>query len=155
MFPSDYAHQQSDKVWEGRLGKESSFVFCCYLIGKILLDDIWMAQRYSSKTSGWFKADFQLPETILVISPSKPIFMPHSMPWSSLLHHAWSGWFARYLWNLLWWSGDWATKTTLGSRVLLLTVVADMCSFAIGKCASVQLEVITALSATVEPFVQL
>ena len=37
-----------------------------------------------------------------------------------------------------------ATKTTLGSRVLLLTVVTDMCSFVMGKCASVQLEVITA-----------
>ena len=71
--------------------------------------------RYSMMTSGWSKADFQLPETMLVLSTSKPIFLLCSMLWSSLLHQAWSGWFARYLWKLLRCSGNWATKTTSGS----------------------------------------
>ena len=111
--------------------------------------------RYSMMTSGWLKAGFQLSETMLVLSPSKPMFTPCSMPWSSLLHHTWSGWFARYLQKLLRCSSDCTTKTTLGSRVLLLTVVTDMCLLAMGECASVQLEVITALSPIVEPFIWL
>ena len=111
--------------------------------------------RYSMMTSGWSKANFQLPKTMLVLFPSKPIFMPCSMLWSSLLHQAWSAWFARSLQKLLRCSGDWATKTTSGSRVLLLTIVTHVCSFAIGECAYVQLEVITAFSPIAEPFVQL
>ena len=47
--------------------------------------------RYSVMTSGWSKADFQLSETMLVLSHSKPMITPHLMPLSSLLHHAWSG----------------------------------------------------------------
>ena len=47
--------------------------------------------RYSMMTSRWSKADFHLSKMILVFSLSKPMFMLHSMPLSSLLHHAWSG----------------------------------------------------------------
>ena len=75
------------------------------------------------------------------------------MPLSSLLHHTWSGWIARYLWKLLRCSGDCATRSTSGSRVLLLTAVQDMCPLALGEWASVLLEVITALSSIMEPFI--
>ena len=47
--------------------------------------------RYSMMTSGWSKADFQLSEMMLVLSASKPMFMPCSIPLSSLLHHTCSG----------------------------------------------------------------
>ena len=114
-----------------------------------------LLERYSMMTSGWSKADFQLSETMLILSPSKPMFTPCLVPWSSLEHHTWSGSLVRYLWKLLRCSGDCATKTTSGSRVLLLTVATDMCSFTVGKCAAVQLEVITALSPIVEPSIQL
>ena len=107
--------------------------------------------RYSVKTSGWSKADFQLSKMILTLSPSKAMFMLHSMPLSSLLHHTWSGWLASYLWKLLRCSGDCTTRTTSGSRVLLLTAVTDMCAFAVGECAFVLLIVVTALSSIMEP----
>ena len=47
--------------------------------------------RYSVMTSGWSKADFQLPKIMLVLLPSTPMFTLCSMPLSSLLHHSWSG----------------------------------------------------------------
>ena len=113
--------------------------------------------RYSMMTSGWSKADFAI-----VWDHAHPLTLKANVYTAMfnaleqcLLHHAWSGWFARYLWKLLRCSGDCTTKTTLGSRVLLLTVVTDMYSFAMGECASVQLKVITALSPTVEPFIWL
>ena len=58
-----------------------------------------------------------------------------------------------YMQKLLRCSGDCATKTTSGSRVILLPVVTDVCLLAMGECASVQLEIITAFSPVAEPFV--
>ena len=75
------------------------------------------------------------------------------MPLSSLPHHAWSGWLARYL-QMLWrCSGDCAPRTTLQSRVLLLTAVTDVCMFAARECAFVLLVVVTALPSIMEPSV--
>ena len=104
-------------------------------------------------TSGWSKVDFQLSETMLVLSPSKPMLMPHLMPLSSLLHHIWSGWFDRYLQKLLRCCGDFTTRTTLGSRVLLLTDATGVSMFAVRECAPVLLVVITALSSIMESFI--
>ena len=111
--------------------------------------------RYSMMTSGCSKVDLQLSKIMLVLLLSKPMSTPCSMPLSSLLHHTWSGWLNRYLQKLLRCSGDCATKTTLGSRMLLLTVAANMGPFAMGECTSVLLTVVTAFSSVMEPLVWL
>ena len=127
----------------------------CWVNGPALYYAATSLARYSVMTSWCSKVDFQLSKIMLVPLPSKPMCMPCSMPLSSLLHHAWSGWLARYLQKLLRCSGDSATKTTLGSRVLLLTVVVDVGPFAMGECTSVQLIVVTVFSSIMEPLVHL
>ena len=119
--------------------------------GPSLYPAVILLAKYSVMTSGWSKADFQLSEMMLVLSPSKPIFMLSLMPLSSLLHHTWSGWFDRYLQKLLRCSGDCATRTTSGSSKLLLTAVTDMSTSAVGECAFALLVVVTDLSSIMEP----